>query len=67
VDPRGFNAAAPGPNRKVVGRIQAPPGVPFKYVVAALGQFHAAGLEKMDLAGIARAPEEIRNAERLPR
>jgi biopolymer transport protein ExbD len=59
--------AAPSDYRKRVGRIQAPPDTPYKYVVAALNQFHEAGLEKVDLAGIARAPEAIRNAERLPR
>lgn len=52
---------------KLVGRIHAPPEVAYKYVVAALNQFYEAGLEKVDLAGIARAPGKIRNAARLPR
>ncbi|MHC4164958.1 MAG: ExbD/TolR family protein [Planctomycetota bacterium] len=51
--------------RRTVGRIFAGPRSPFGEIVAAVNCFARAGMEKVDFAGIRRAPDDIRTT-RLP-
>ena len=53
--------------RKVIGRISAPRDTSFGVVVGVINRFAECGLEKVDLAGIVRAPVDVRRAARLPR
>jgi biopolymer transport protein ExbD len=51
---------------KVHGRIEADARTPFAQVVAALDAFSEARMDIVDLPGVARAPEHVRTAQRLP-